>query len=84
MAGYTSNGVGSASARLLLRRATQAGSADGAMMLGATFDPRTIHEAGALGVLPDVVQARQWYQKAAELGSNEAAQRLARLAQKSE
>ena len=82
MAGYTSNGVGSASARLLLRRATQAGSADGAMMLGATFDP--LHEADALSVLPDVVQARQWYQKAAELGSNEAAQRLARLAQKSE
>ena len=73
-----------ASARLFLWRATQAGSADAAMMLGATFDPRTIHEAGALGVPPDVVQARQWYQKAAELGSNEAAQKLARLAQTSQ
>jgi hypothetical protein len=68
-----------ASARLLLRRAADAGSAEGALMLGSTFDPVTIQELGVIGVEPDVARARQWYQKAVELGSDAAAQRLAKL-----
>ena len=70
-----------ASARLLLRRAADAGSASAALMLGATFDPRMIHELGPMGIEPDIAQARQWYEKAAELGSDVAAQRLTRLTQ---
>jgi hypothetical protein len=69
------------SARLLLRRAAEAGSASAAMMLGTTFDPLVIQQLGAIGVVPDVAQARQWYEKAVELGSDAASQRLAKLPQ---
>jgi hypothetical protein len=68
------------SARLLLRRAAEAGSASAALMLGTTFDPLVIQQLGAIGVVPDVAQARQWYEKAVELGSEPASQRLAKLA----
>jgi hypothetical protein len=68
-------------ARLLLRRAAEAGSASAAMMLGTTFDPFVIHQLGAIGIVPDVAQARQWYEKAAALGSDAASQRLAKLPQ---
>jgi hypothetical protein len=70
-----------ASARLLLRRATEAGSADAALALGATFDPAVLAKLGAIGAAPDIDKARQWYQKAADLGSNDAPQQLAKLAQ---
>ena len=70
-----------ASARLLLRRAAEAGSASAALMLGTTFDPLYIRELGAIGVVPDVAQARRWYEKASALGSETASQRLAKLAQ---
>ena len=69
------------SARLLLRRAAEAGSASAALMLGTTFDPLVIQQLGAIGVVPDVAQARQWYEKAVELGSDAASQRLAKLPQ---
>ena len=69
-----------ASARLLLRRAAEAGSASAALMLGTTYDPLSIQQLGAIGVVPDVAQARQWYEKAAALGSEAASQRLAKLA----
>ena len=68
-----------ATARLLLRRAAEAGSAEAALALGATFDPVVMHRLGAIGTTPDIAQARQWYQRAAELGSNAALQRLAGL-----
>ena len=67
------------SARLLLRRAAEAGSASAALTLGTTFDPLVIQQLGAVGVVPDVAQARQWYEKAAELGSDAASQRLEKL-----
>jgi hypothetical protein len=70
-----------ASARLLLRRAAEAGSASAALMLGTTFDPFVIQQLGAIGIVPDVAQARQWYEKAAALGSDSASQRLAKLPQ---
>ena len=68
-----------AAARLLLRRAAEAGSAEAALALGATFDPVVMQRLGAIGTAPDSAQARQWYQRAAELGSNAALQRLAGL-----
>jgi hypothetical protein len=70
-----------ASARLLLRRAAEAGSASAALMLGTTFDPLIIQQFGAIGTVPDVVQARKWYEKAVALGSDAASQRLANLPQ---
>ena len=68
-----------ASARLILRRAANAGHAQAALALGVTFDPSFLAEQGVLGFAPDVAQARAWYERAAELGSSEAARRLERL-----
>ena len=68
-----------AAARLLLRRAAEAGSAEAALALGATFDPLVIRRLGAIGAAPDPAQARKWYQKAVALGSPAASQPLAQL-----
>jgi hypothetical protein len=68
------------SARLLLRRAAEAGNADAALALGSTFDPTFIARLGAIGVATDAAKAREWYQKAAQLGSSLATQQLATLA----
>jgi hypothetical protein len=68
------------SARLVLRRAAEAGSAEAALALGASYDPLVIKQTGAVGVRGDAEQARQWYQKAAALGSNVASRQLANLA----
>lgn len=73
-----------AAARILLRRAAEAGSADAALMLGKTFDPLFLRELGAMGMEPDLAQCRQWYENAAKLGSEAAAQRLANLGPKSQ
>lgn len=71
-------------ARLLLNRAAEAGDAQAAMALGATYDPRVLRELRALGASADVEKARSWYQKAAEMGASEANQRLQQLAQQSQ
>jgi hypothetical protein len=80
---YLENGDISA-ARLLLRRAADAGHAQAAMALAATYDPTALKELGALGVAPDIATARHWYEKASQLGSAEAVRRLNRLAQQSQ
>jgi hypothetical protein len=67
-------------ARLLLQRAAEAGSADAALALGASFDPLIIKQAGGIGVQTDAAEARRWYQQAAALGSDAASKQLARLA----
>jgi len=72
------------SARLLLQRAAAAGSADGAFALAQTFDPVVIARIGVIGVSPDAAKAREWYQKAAQLGSSLATQQLANFDQKTE
>ena len=69
-----------AAARLLFRRAAEAGSAEGAFALGTTFDPVMLQRLGAIGAAPDLTEARRWYQRAAELGSSTASQQLAGLA----
>lgn len=69
------------SARLLLRRAAAAGSAEAALALGATFDPLVIQRIGAIGMPADIAQARQWYKRAADLGSAAATGQLAKLEQ---
>lgn len=68
-----------AAARLLLKRAADGGSGEASLALGATFDPAFIHQLGAIGVQPDVDRAREWYQKAAALGSIAALKQLANL-----
>jgi hypothetical protein len=70
-----------APARLLLQRAANGGSAEAALTLGGTYDPDVLREIGVLGFAPNPAMAREWYQKALELGANEATRRLDRLAQ---
>ena len=69
------------SARLLLRRAAEAGDAEAALAFGSTFDPAVIARLGAIGVEADSLKARQWYEKAAALGSNLASEQIAKLAE---
>jgi len=69
-----------AAARLLLRRAAEAGSAEGAFTLGTTFDPVLLAHLGVIGATADLAKARRWYQRAIELGSSAASQQLAGLA----
>ena len=52
---------------------------EAALALGATFDPALIKRLGVIGTAPDIAQARNWYRKAAELGSPAATQQLAKL-----
>jgi hypothetical protein len=69
-----------AAARLTLRPAAEAGNAQAALALGATYDPVVLRSLGILGVTPDVAMARGWYEKAKEYGSAEAPRRLDMLA----
>jgi hypothetical protein len=70
-----------AASRLVLRRAADAGNAQAALMLGATFDPNVLAELGVVGLAGNRTTARAWYQKAMEFGSAEASRRIDRLAQ---
>jgi len=62
------------SARLLLGRAAEAGSAEAALALGETFDPVVFQRLHVIGIEPDAASAQKWYQRAAELGSAAASQ----------
>lgn len=66
-------------ARMLFRRAADAGLAESALALGGTYDPTELAKLKVLGLQPDIAAARQWYDKARQLGSTEAADRLRRL-----
>src|SRR6266480_395931 len=71
-----------AAARLVLRRAANAGDAQAAMTLAGTYDPVILEKLGVHGFVPDVAMARVWYEKAKKFGSTEAPQRLELLASK--
>ena len=71
-----------AAARLVLRRAADAGDARAAMTLAETYDPAILEKLGVHGVVPDLDMARGWYEKAKKLGASEATQRLELLASK--
>jgi hypothetical protein len=73
-----------AGARLLYRRAAEAGNARAALTLAETYDPIVLETLGESGLAPNVSMARTWYKKAKELGSTEALARLERLEQRSE
>jgi len=80
-------------ARLVLQQAAEAGNATAALELGATYDPIELEKLDARDAifasravsvrnierLPGIAMARTWYQKAKDLGSTEAAERLERL-----
>jgi TPR repeat protein len=68
-----------AAARLALRRAAEAGSAEAARNLAMSFDPDFLRRIG-MAEAADLAQSAEWSAKARELGSNDlssASQRLA-------
>jgi TPR repeat protein len=71
-----------AAARLVMRRAADAGDARAAMTLAETYDPAILEKMGVHGVVPDLTLARGWYEKAKRFGAAEATQRLELLASK--
>jgi TPR repeat protein len=71
-----------AAARLVLRRAAEAGDARSAMALAETYDPAILEKRGVHGVVADLAKARDWYEKAKQFGAAEATQRLELLASK--
>jgi hypothetical protein len=71
-----------AAARLVLRRAADAGDARVTMTLAETYDPAFLEKLGVHGFVPDLAMARSWYEKARAFGSAEAPQRLETLASK--
>jgi hypothetical protein len=67
-------------ARLILRRAAEAGDPNGAFALATTYDPSLLEARRVIGVAPDTAMARAWYEKAKEFGSIDASRRLELLA----
>jgi hypothetical protein len=69
-------------ARTMFQRVAEAGEAAGAFALAETYDPLVL---GGLRlrerIMPDAALARTWYEKARDLGSPEARDRISRLAQ---
>jgi len=66
-------------ARLFYERAADAGLAEGAMALAATFDAAELARLNVRGIKPDSKLARQWYERARQLGAGGADERLRRL-----
>lgn len=68
-----------AAARLLLERAANAQDASAAFLLAQTYDPAVLGTNDTRSITADPAAARDWYRKAAQLGSFEAQQRLTQL-----
>ncbi len=68
-----------AAARLFYERAADAGLAQAAMALAATFDAAELSRSSMRGIQPDAKEARRWYERARQLGAGDAEQRLRRL-----
>ncbi|TVR81284.1 MAG: sel1 repeat family protein [Rhodospirillales bacterium] len=68
-----------ASARLFFRRAADAGSGQGALLMGVTYDPVTFSRLGITGTRPHPRDAVTWYRTAQSLGVTEADSRLSAL-----
>lgn len=68
-----------AAARLLYRQVAKKGIASGALAMGNTYDPDFLANLAIRGLQPDIAQAKNWYRMAEELGSAQAARRLATL-----
>ena len=65
-----------ATARVVYERAAALKSGRGATSTGRTYDPRFLHQIGAVGVVPDPAAAAAWYRKGAALGDEGAASLL--------
>ena len=68
-------------ARLMYQRAAEAGDAMAALALAETYDPLVLRRLNPKGgITPDIALAHTWYEKAKDLGSAVAPERLERLA----
>ncbi len=67
-------------ARVIYEYLAMQGSAAGAMAMGETYDPLVLNKLVLKGLAPDPAKARQWYEKAEQLGSGDARSRLNALA----
>jgi TPR repeat protein len=77
--GHESLRIGNvAVAQKFYQRAAERGLAEAAIALGATYDPRELARM-KLDVEPNLAMAKQWYEKARELGSIEADTKLRQL-----
>jgi len=65
-----------ASARLILTRLSDSGSAEASLLLARTYDAAELAKSRLLGAVADVAKARSWYLRAAEQGSPEASRRI--------
>ena len=71
-----------AAARLMFLHAAEAGSAEGALALAETYDPSVFQKLRRReAVTLDITLARSWYEKARNLGSTVARERIVRLTQ---
>jgi TPR repeat protein len=71
-----------AAARMMFQRAAEAGDAAAAFALAETYDPLVLSRLRLRGgIAPDVALARRWYEKARDLGSVTAPDRIVRLTQ---
>jgi hypothetical protein len=60
-------------ARLFYEKVADAGYAQGALMMGATYDPKFLASIGVYGLRGDEQTAAAWYRRAGELGDHAAA-----------
>jgi hypothetical protein len=83
-AAFMANGnIGAA--RMMFRPAAEAGEPAAAFALAETYDPLMLRKLGAKGgITSDIALAHSWYEKAKNLGSTLALERLERLARISE
>jgi hypothetical protein len=69
-----------ATARLMFRKAVEAGDVRGALGLASTYDPNVLSSLPVYGMQGNLDRAREWYEKAKELGAaSEAGSRLEAL-----
>ena len=68
-------------ARMFFQRAAEAGLANGALKMAATYDPAELDrlQIKVQGAIPDRAEARKWYERARALGAPEADDRLSRI-----
>jgi hypothetical protein len=66
-------------ARTIFERLAKRGSAVNAYAAGLTYDPQFLSTIKVVGLNGDLKKAKSWYQRAAELGNQDAAQRLKTL-----
>jgi TPR repeat protein len=66
---------------MFLSKAAEHNDPQAALALGETYDPTVLKDLGVIKFDADVALAREWYRRAAHLGSAAASSRLSRLSE---